>query len=218
MRQSSRLAALLLLAACQREQSAPVARAKVALDTAAFRDSLVRYGASDQAIRDTLGQMMQGTRALDTMVIHRMNRDDALRTTWLDARVREFGWPGRRAFGDSAATAAFLIVQHAVQDTAFQVRMLPLLEAAAAAGDASAQDVAMLSDRIAVKRGTAQVYGTQAQLKGGKVVLDPISDSAQVDARRARLGLPPLAEYVRVLEREFTSAAHATPAPAAQRR
>ena len=84
--------------------------------------------------------------------------------------------------------------------------MLPLLERAAAAGDAEAQSVALLSDRIAVKRGQQQLYGTQAQLKEGHVVLDPIQDSAGVDARRKKIGLPPLLEYVRVLEREFTAA------------
>jgi hypothetical protein len=32
------------------------------------------------------------------------------------------------------------------------------------------------------------------------MVLDPIEDSAHVDQRRAALGMPPLREYVRVLD------------------
>jgi hypothetical protein len=31
-------------------------------------------------------------------------------------------------------------------------------------------------------------------------VLDPIADSAGVDARRKRMGLPPLAEYLRLVD------------------
>lgn len=198
---------LCLVVSCTRDRQSPATTAKPPLDTATFRATLVRFGAEDQAIRDTLGQMMQGKRTLDTMVIHRMNHDDSVRTTWLAARIGEFGWPGRRAFGDTAAGAAFLIVQHAVQDSAFQARMLPLLEAAAARGDADPKDVAMLADRIAVKRGRGQVYGTQASLSNGHIVLAPIDDSAHVDERRRALGLPSLAEYVKVLEREFTAAA-----------
>jgi hypothetical protein len=82
--------------------------------------------------------------------------------------------------------------------------MLPLLTAAATAGDAGSQDVAMLADRIAVRRGQPQMYGTQAKLVEGKLVLDPIADSANVDARRARIGLPPLAVYMKMLDSLYT--------------
>jgi hypothetical protein len=58
----------------------------------------------------------------------------------------------------------------------------------------------MLTDRIEVKAGRRQVYGTQLSLKDGRFVLDPIADSAGVDARRQRLGLMPLAEYLRKID------------------
>jgi hypothetical protein len=37
-------------------------------------------------------------------------------------------------------------------------------------------------------------------LKDGRWVLDPIADSAAVDARRKGMGLPPLAEYLRLVD------------------
>jgi hypothetical protein len=92
------------------------------------------------------------------------------------------------------------LVQHADQDSAFQARTLPLLEAAYTRGEAEGQHVALLTDRVAVARGAGQVFGTQAEVRSGRVVLKPIDDSAAVDNRRARFGLPPLAEYVRVLD------------------
>jgi hypothetical protein len=67
----------------------------------------------------------------------------------------------------------------------------------------------MLADRVAVHRGQPQRYGTQAKLLDGRMVLDPIADSAHVDERRAALGMPPLREYVRVLDSMYT----AHPAP-----
>lgn len=61
------------------------------------------------------------------------------------------------------------------------------------------------TDRVATARGQPQVYGSQANLIDGHVVLEPIADSAEVDARRARVGLPPLAEYVRLLDSLYTA-------------
>ncbi|MGI8508936.1 MAG: DUF6624 domain-containing protein [Gemmatimonadaceae bacterium] len=53
---------------------------------------------------------------------------------------------------------------------------------------------------MAKARGQRQIYGTQANIANGRVVLDAIADSAHVDLRRAGMGLPPLREYIRVLD------------------
>jgi hypothetical protein len=97
------------------------------------------------------------------------------------------------------------MVQHADLDTAFQARVLPELERAASQGALPWQQVALLTDRIATHRGQPQVYGTQASITpNGKMVFAPIADSAHVDERRARVGLPPLAVYARVLDSVYT--------------
>ena len=64
----------------------------------------------------------------------------------------------------------------------------------------------MLTDRLEVKAGHRQIYGTQLSLQNGRWVLDPIADSTGVDARRARMGLPPLAEYLRLVDSVFRPA------------
>jgi hypothetical protein len=58
----------------------------------------------------------------------------------------------------------------------------------------------MLTDRLEVKAGRPQLYGTQLSLKDGRWVLDSLADSAGVDERRRRLGMPPLAEYLRLVD------------------
>jgi hypothetical protein len=123
-----------------------------------------------------------------------------MNTTFLRRVVAEQGWPGKTLVGTDGADAAFLLVQHADRDTAFQAQVLPLMERAFVAGQVSGQHLALLTDRLAVARGRPQVYGSQADVVAGHVILKPIADSAGVDARRARVGLPPLAEYVRVLD------------------
>ncbi|MCS6883729.1 MAG: hypothetical protein NZU74_20615, partial [Chloroflexaceae bacterium] len=63
------------------------------------------------------------------------------------------------------------------------------------------QDLAYLTDRVRFNTGQPQVYGTQVLIIDGRVTLKPIEDEANVDARRAAVGLLPLAEYVAHIER-----------------
>jgi len=95
-----------------------------------------------------------------------------------------------------------------VQDTAFMRAMLPLIEEAFRRGDLKGEAVAMLTDRLAVKAGHPQTYGTQASLQGGRWVLDPIADSVHVDERRKRMGLPPLATYKRLFDSMYNAPRH----------
>lgn len=161
----------------------------------ALRAALVSRGRQDQAVREVF---LAGHRQ-DSTDIQRMTDVDADNTSFLKRIVMERGWPGRSMVGRDGATAAFLIVQHSA-DTSFQAKVLPLIEKAFAAGDAEGQQVALLTDRVAVHRHQPQVYGTQASIVKGRFALDPIADSANVDARRARVGMPPVAAYMRILD------------------
>jgi hypothetical protein len=116
----------------------------------------------------------------------------------LDTIIAEHGWPGWRLVGKSASGAAFLIVQHA--DSSRQHRYLPLLKAAVAKGDADPMDAATLEDRVRVREGGKQIYGTQVHFgpeTGGRWELYPIEDEEHVDDRRKAVGMPPIAEYLK---------------------
>jgi hypothetical protein len=189
---------VLLAAACATGRTAG------GIDSALQRELLARR-ATDQGIRDTMVALLQAGGAFDTSIARRMMQVDSANTAWLKGIVADRGWPRRSVVGEEGANAAFLIVQHAVQDTAFQAAALALMERAAADSEARGADVAMLADRLAVQRGGKQRYGTQAKIVDGRVVLDPIDDSANVDARRATLGMPGLARYVEVLESVYTA-------------
>jgi hypothetical protein len=89
-------------------------------------------------------------------------------------------------------------VQHSPSD-AFQRDMLPLLVAAADSGEAAAADVALLTDRVRTHEGKPQMYGTQFRIVDGGLEPFPIEDPAGLDARRRRVGLLPMADYVRIL-------------------
>jgi len=61
----------------------------------------------------------------------------------------------------------------------------------------------MMTDRILVERGQPQLYGTQFQFIDGKLVQDVVDDPDSVEVRRAEVGLPTMAEYVRMLEEAY---------------
>jgi hypothetical protein len=59
----------------------------------------------------------------------------------------------------------------------------------------------MLEDRVFVHQGRAQRFGTQVTLgPDGLFRFAPIADTASLDARRSAAGMPPLGQYVCLLE------------------
>jgi hypothetical protein len=118
-------------------------------------------------------------------------------------------WPGRSLVGDDAAEAAWLIAQYAVFDPGLQRRCLDLLEVAVATDDAPAAHYACLYDRVRMADGRDQLYGSQFVIDDdGEIAPWPIEAVEQVDERRARVGLVPMAEHtaaMRVLARDRAS-------------
>lgn len=165
----------------------------------ALRRRLEAMYASDQDLRAQIVALQNGGSSDPAALQALWRRQEAIDAANLAALreiVREHGWPRRSAVGNRAATAAFLVVQHA--DLATQEEFLPQLRDAATAGEAGPDDLALLEDRINVTRGLPQRYGTQVVDDGrGGQRLAPIADPAHVDARRRAVGLPPLAQYAR---------------------
>lgn len=185
------LAALAMAASGASAQSNPVAQ-----DTA-LRRELVEMGRLDQEVRrDLTPQRMQ-----DTAIMLRMMRVDSAHTERMRAILSVHGWPGMTLVGEDGAKAAFLLVQHSPSNE-LQQQALSAMEGMAP-GEVSRQDRALLFDRVRVRAGLPQLYGTQFSLVDGKFVADQIEDPADLDARRASAGLPPMAEYVRLMAETY---------------
>jgi hypothetical protein len=171
-----------------REASPPPEGVVVAPQDPALRAELLAMEEVDQAAR----------RAWDgpkTAIVDRKH------TARMHAIVDRHGWPGKALVGEDGATAAWLLVQHADQDRAFQRRCLPLLADAVRRGEASPKHLAYLTDRVAVGEGRPQTYGTQFTTnEAGELVPQPIADEAHVDERRAAVGLGTLAAYRTTME------------------
>ena len=115
-----------------------------------LRAELLRRAEQDQAARRETGPDWEAMACVD--------RDN---TAWMKGVVAEIGWPGRSVAGADGAHAAWLLVQHADTDPAFQRRCLDLMTEAAQAGEASLKELAYLTDRVLLAEGKPQEYGTQ---------------------------------------------------------
>jgi hypothetical protein len=161
----------------------------------ALRTEILAMAQEDQAVRRPF---LQGGRPTDE------DREKAIAADARHrARMKEIlaanGWPGKKLVGEDGAKAAWLLVQHADRDRAFQKQCLALLEKAVKAGDANGKELAYLTDRVAVAEGRKQTYGTQ--FSGSDP--DPIEDEEHVDERRKAVGLPTLEEYRRQVQEMY---------------
>lgn len=168
-----------------------------------LRLELLKREEEDQTIRNEL--IKKGVGQPDKSILARMNEIDAANTERMKAIVRQHGWPSPELVGSDGVHAAFLLVQHA--EPAFQKEMLPLVEKAYKSGGLSGQSYALLVDRVLVREGKPQVYGTQAkpfeEWKKGEAAAMPIEDEANVDKRRVEVGLPPLSEYLKMMKQVY---------------
>ncbi len=120
--------------------------------------------------------------------------------------IEKHGWPGSGLVASDGAHAAWLLVQHADGDPEFQARCLELIEAAASRREASRIDAAFLTDRVLVNHGKKQRYGLVGKYEAdGRIHPQPIEDEANVDERRRKIGLEPLAEYYRRMNSFYDS-------------
>ena len=114
---------------------------------------------------------------------------DSLNQVEIRQILKEHGFPKKTEVGTSACEAAWIIIQHAPLDV--QKEYLPMLERAATEGNIQAALVAALHDRIDVREGRPQKYGTQRN--GNR--LCPLLNEKMVNQWRKEVGLPPLDEY-----------------------
>lgn len=153
----------------------------------ALRRHLTGMAARDLETRERLaadGSLFEGYHP-EMRAVHEANARE------LGAIVEARGWPTADEAGEDGAEAAWLVAQHAIGLPAFQRACLAALREAGS----PAWQAAYLEDRIRTLEGRPQLYGTQFDWdEEGVMSPHPIEAPAEVDARRAAVGLPPIAE------------------------
>lgn len=135
-------------------------------------------------------------------VLKDMKKVDERNVKYVRSVIDKYGWPDYNIVGFDAYTAAFLAIQHA--DSLTQEKYLPVIRQAVQDKKAVGADLALLEDRVLVRRGEKQIYGTQIRPDSlGNWQVAPIVDEINVDQRRAKVGLKPLAEYLKTFRIEY---------------
>jgi hypothetical protein len=146
-----------------------------------FDDVINKYGNTSKEIHD---------------LCKKMNYADSINCIQVKSIIEKYGWLGVNEIGFQCNAALFMVIQHA--DLKTQEEYLPIIREAVKNGKLKASRLALLEDRVALKHGKKQIYGSQVGQNGKTLeyYILPLLDPDNVDKRRATVGLNPLSEYV----------------------
>ncbi|WP_134087962.1 DUF6624 domain-containing protein [Olivibacter sp. XZL3] len=123
--------------------------------------------------------------------------NDSLNLVEVEKILNEQGWLGADVIGPRGSQTLFIVIQHA--DLPIQKKYFPLMQEAVAQGKLEPSNFALLQDRMDLREGRKQTYGSQIfrDPDTQKSFVAPLIDPDNVDERRKSVGLQPLAEYVK---------------------
>ena len=107
------------------------------------------------------------------------------------------GWPDKERTGERGNLTICNVLQHS--DLSIREKFIPLMKEAVKQKKLEARFLARAEDRIATDKGELQIYGGQIKYYPESKSFDvwPIKDPANVDARRAEIGLDPMADFLK---------------------
>ena len=143
--------------------------------------------------REKFGENSQQMKYLWSLI----SRQDSLNETITVNILEEHGWVGKSKVGGKANMALWLVIQHAPIKT--QEKYVPLLKRSVKEGESSGRHLALLVDRILMRKGKPQIYGSQVtkNSKTGGYELYKIKNPEKVNKRRKEIGLAPMEKYLK---------------------
>ena len=132
-----------------------------------------------------------------------MRKKDSINLIQVIKILDEKGWVGKDVVGAQANQTLFLVIQHS--DLKYQQKYLPMMREAVKKGNANPGNLAYLEDRVALREGRRQIYGSQSSKNKttNKLYISPMIDPDNVDKRRAEVGLGTMAEYAAKMNIEW---------------
>ncbi|WKL47053.1 hypothetical protein Q1W71_19080 [Flavobacterium pectinovorum] len=126
-----------------------------------------------------------------------MGKKDSINLIRVMKILDEKGWVGKDVVGAQANQTLFLVIQHA--DLQYQQKYLPMMKDAVKKGNAKASSLALLEDRVALREGKKQIYGSQVSYHPTTKIpfVSPLEDPDNVDKRRASVGLGTISDYLK---------------------
>jgi len=167
---------------------------------AALRDRLLGMAETDQNARGISHGQPIDKDHLQTAT--NLADVDAKMTAELKEIVAKDGWPKIALVGIGASNGAMLILTHTA-DHAWQLSLLPQLDELADTGKIDGSALALVIDKELVSEGKLQRYGTQFKFVDGAMAMYAVEDADGLDARRAKVFLPPMDAYKQMLSQMY---------------
>lgn len=125
-----------------------------------------------------------------------INEKDSINLIKIQKILDEKGWLGANIIGNQGNSTLFLVIQHSPLEV--QEKYLPMMRDAVKKGNANSSSLALLEDRVSLRKGGKQIYGSQIgrDPETGEYFVSPLIDPENVDKRRAEVGLGPIADYI----------------------
>jgi hypothetical protein len=122
---------------------------------------------------------------------------DRRNTDRMKSIIEEIGWPTISKVGREASHMAWLLLQHADHDVDFQKSCLALLKSEPP-HEIQPKEIAYLDDRVRVREGIPQLFGTQFYTsEEGVFGPNPIEDPEHLEERLAAHNMLSFKEYAK---------------------
>ncbi len=118
-----------------------------------------------------------------------------------EKRIKEIldknGWPDKNIIGEQGNWTICNVIQHSENE--IRIKYLPMMRQAVKDKKLEARFLVRAEDRIATERGDPQIYGGQMKYYPETKSFNvwPVYDPINIDKRRAKIGLGPIAEHLR---------------------
>ncbi|WP_310556470.1 DUF6624 domain-containing protein [Flavobacterium sp.] len=164
----------------------------------AIADKIIDLKNKDLALRKKLVKIGKLSESYDEEMkkLHNKNAKE------LNDIIDIIGYPTFDKVGKEANEAAWLIVQHSIEQPEFMKKCAKLLEIAVTENKAEPKNLAYLTDRIAVFQDKPQLFGTQFDWdENGTLSPNKFDNLFNVNERRKLIGLNSLEEQTEIIQK-----------------
>jgi hypothetical protein len=133
---------------------------------------------------------------------------DSINEEKLAVIIGRMGYPGKNIVGMQHRDIAFMVIQHA--ELHYQEKYMSIVERAAKEDQMERSNLPMMIDRINMRRGIPQIYGTQGVWNPKRKVMElyKVQSLKDVNKLRAEYNMEPLRDYLMRNHIEFPISTH----------
>ena len=163
----------------------------------AFLDTIYRAEQEPIRLRDSFAEKF-GMESEERRIQNEIyKKNHIINEAKIKKLLSEYGWPSKDSIGEQGSLTICNVLQHSSPEV--RVQYLPMMREAVLNEKLDPRFLVRAEDRIATDRGDLQIYGGQVKYYPETKSFDvwPVYDPANIDKRRAEIGLGPIAEHLK---------------------